>query len=557
MENQNNPNYKEKEGFKELSDAEIEASSIFSKPQIEHKKPPKNKNILLRTIIALGVVALLIAAVLLINKFFGKGNLSSQLSASSTEVTEAETFKAVGISPNDIISLTLTNGYGTVEFYSQEGTNDNDSDGKVDKDWYVKGINKKYIDTESTYLTVGDCASVEYLFERDEQEGIDYGFSNPEAIIEVKAKDGNYTITVAKKFKNSSMEGAYLKLSNKPSKVYVLASENIDYFTQDVSYYISNMVPTAVPQTKNNSEYFADTLDSFDYVEFSGELVKAGDVRIEMYGRENSNLLYKMITPAYTHVDGEKIGDLLAIMKEDLEGSEVYYFNKDGIPDKVLKEYNLDKPQATLNYKAGDAVVSIKLAQSKTDKNYYSMVVEGVPAIYMVSRLKFEFFEYSRVEFATSSVVLENIDGLKALELNVGGKDYAFDISKKVTEHIEDEEQEQEELLVKYDGKTINKEYFSNYYSYLLAITPYISDASLITEKPADAKEYISANFIVKDGAKDSNLSLKIYKMEINPNRYFIELDGNAIGLCSKDMADKAANNIEKLINNKKIEAIL
>ena len=43
---------------------------------------------------------------------------------------------------------------------------------------------------------------------------------------------------------------------------------------------------TNVPQTKNNGEYFSDQLDSFDYVEFSGELVKAGNVRIEMYGRE-------------------------------------------------------------------------------------------------------------------------------------------------------------------------------------------------------------------------------------------------------------------------------
>lgn len=548
MENQNN--YKKSDGFKELSDAEIEASSIFSKPQIEHKKPPKRKNIFLRTIISLGIVVLLIVAVLLVNKFFGKSAGSSQSSASE-EVDE--TFKAVGISPNDITAVYLTNGYGKIEFYSKEGSNDNDSDGKADKDWYIKGIDEKYIDVESTYLTVGDCAGVEYLFERDFLEGTDYGFSKPEAIIDVKAKNGDYTITVGKKFENSSMKGAYLKLSTKQDKVYVLASDNVDYFTQDVSYYIDNVAPTAVPQTKNNSEYFADTLDSFDYVEFSGELVKAGNVRIEMYGRENSNLLYKMVSPTYTHVDGEKIGDLLSIMKEDLECSEVYYFNKDGIPDVVLKEYNLDNPQATVSYKAGDASVNIRLAQSETDKNYYAMVVDGVPAVYMVSRLSFEFFEYSRIDFATSSVVLENMDGLKAFSINIGGKDYTFDISKKV---VEEDGEETEELLVKYDGKTIKTENFSNYYSYVLAIIPYLSDSSLI-EKPADAEEYFSVKFIVKDGSKDSDLELKIYKMQSNANRYFIELDGEAIGLCNKDMADKVVKNIDNLINNKEIEAIL
>ena len=553
MENQNNPNYKKNDGFKELSDAEIEASSIFSKPQIEHKKPPKRKNVFLRTVIALSIVAVLITLALLINKFFGKGNVSSQSSVSSSDVLAPETYEAVGIDPNDITSVSVTNGYGTIEFYSKKGNNDNNDDGKADNDWYIKGVDEKFIDIESTALTVGDCASVEYLFERDEQEKTDYGFSDPEAIVEVKAKGGNYIITVGKKFTNSSMEGAYLKLSNKPGKVYVLASENIDYFTQDLSYYIDNMAPTAVPQTKNNSEYFAEKLDSFDYVEFSGELVKSGNVRIEMYGRENSNLLYKMVSPVYTHVDGEKIADLLSIMKEDLECGEVYYFNKNGIPEKVLKEYNLDNPQATISYKAGDASVNIKLAQSKTDKNYYSMVIDGVPAIYMVSRLSFEFFEYSRIDFATSSVLLENIDGLKALNLNIGGKEYKFDISKKTTEK---DGEETEELVVKYDGKTLKTENFSSYYSYLLAITPYLSDTSLV-EKPNDAKEYFSAEFVVKDGSKDSDLTFKVYKMASNENRYFIELDGNAIGLCSKTMADKVVDNINRLINNKKIESIL
>ena len=140
MENQNNPNYKKNDGFKELSDAEIEASSIFSKPQIEHKKPPKRKNVFLRTVIALSIVAVLITLALLINKFFGKGNVSSQSSVSSSDVLAPETYEAVGIDPNDITSVSVTNGYGTIEFYSKKGNNDNNDDGKADNDWYIKGV---------------------------------------------------------------------------------------------------------------------------------------------------------------------------------------------------------------------------------------------------------------------------------------------------------------------------------------------------------------------------------------------------------------------------------
>ena len=62
---------------------------------------------------------------LLINKFFGKGNMSSQSSVSSSDVLAPETYEAVGIDPNDITSVSVTNGYGTIEFYSKKGNNDN------------------------------------------------------------------------------------------------------------------------------------------------------------------------------------------------------------------------------------------------------------------------------------------------------------------------------------------------------------------------------------------------------------------------------------------------
>ncbi len=550
MENQNNSN-KEKSGFSQLSEAEIEASSIFSKPQIEHKKPPKSKNIVLRTLLAIGIVVLLIAAVLIINKLFGKTTASSTSTASVTESETQKVLYASGIDVNDISSIKLTNSHGTLQFYSVKGSND---EGETENEWYIKDVKKEYINLDMTSLTANDCANVEYLFERDFQEDMDYGFSKPEAVAEVCANSGNYTITVGKKFSNSGMEGAYLKLSNKPNKVYVLATEYIDCYTTDLTYYINTFAPTKVEETKNNSKYFSNELDSFDYIELSGELIKMGDVRIEMYGRENSNILYKMVKPSYTHVDGTKLVDMLDIMKEDLEAYEVYYFNKDGIPNDVLKKYELDKPHATIKYGVGDVSTTIKLAQSKADENYYSMVVEGIPAIYRVTRLSFEFLGYSRVDYATDSVLLDNLNGLKGLSLSVGGKSYIFDIS---TVTKQEDGEDIEETKIKYDGKTINSSNFSNFYSYMLAISPYISDTSLVDERPQGAEEYFNIKLTTIDNIKDPELNLTIFKIKGNDSRYYIELDGNPIGLCKKDFADAIVGNIERLINNKEIESIL
>ena len=554
MENKNNPTNKNDSGFRELSDAEIEASSIFSKPNVEHKKPPKAKNIVLRTLIAVAVVALLIISVLVINKVFHKSAGASSTGSTATESKIDKTYYAVGMDVNDLTSIKLTNANGTLQFYSQEGSSDYDNDGDVDKDWYIKDIDKKYIDLDVTALTASDCANVEYLFERKLQEGMDYGFSEPEAVAEVEYKDGKYTITVGKRFSNSGMEGAYLKLSNKPNTIYVLATEYVDCYTTDLTYYIDTFAPTKVEQTDGTSKYFSDELDSFDYIELSGELVKLRKVRIEMYGRENSNLLYKMTLPAYTHVDGAKLSDMLDIMKENLETYELYYFNKDGIPADELKKYGLDNPQAVIEYKVGDSKTNIKLTQSQTDKNYYSMIVEGTPAIYKVTRLSFEFLSYSRMDYATNSVLLDNLDGLKSLTLSIDNKAYKFDISVDTTE---EDGEEIEEIKVKYDGKTIKSSNFSNFYSYMLAISPYISESSLVQERPKDAQEYYNVKLKTVDKIKDPELNLTIFKLKDNDSRYYIELDGNPIGLCKKDFADMVVNNLEKLINNKDIESIL
>lgn len=544
-------NGKQNNDFRELSEAEIENSSIFSKPQIEDVTPPKTKNIVARTFIAIAVVVALIASVLLINKFFGRSDLSSSSSDTSNVSSEVqEGISVVGINSNDITSIHLENSKGTIDFYPIKDKTDRDDDGVIDNDWYIKGIDKKYIDSESTLLTADDCAKVECLFKREIDASFDYGFDKPEAVVEVKHKGGKYTVTIGKKFNNGGIEGAYVKVSTKPQSVYIMSSQNIEYFSYDVAYYISSYANTKVEENDGNAEYFSSELDTFDYIKMSGEIVKVGDAQFEPYGRENSNLLYKMTKPTYTHVSGEKISEILNIMKDNLECSEVLYFGKDGIEQDTLEEYGLDKPKAVVEYKVGTTVVKLKFSENKDNSVYYNMQIEGEPAVYKVTKKSFVAFGYRRIDFANDWVFLDNIDGLKALTFNIDNKAYTFNIKSKETD-------DGTKLTVKYDGKTIKEDNFKNYYSYLTAIAPYLSETSLIEQRPDNCEQYFSVIVTTTDKIGDPDLNLTIYKLSDNDTRYYIELDGNPIGLCKKDYADMIVDNIQKLISNKEIEEIL
>lgn len=538
------PKENKNDGFTELTQEEMENSTVFSKPNTEYKKPKdKSLHIWLKTAIALVTVALLIFLIIFINKNYGKkagssGSVSSAVSSSSKNYVEkAKT--------DDIKTVTVKNENGT--FKMSKTVSDDETL------WYVDGIDKKYCDTSAVSQTVENCAKIEVITKQSQNIGYDYGLKEPLAKVTVESKDKKYSFTVGKTFKNSDMTGAYIKFSDDES-VYLVSSAVAENYNFKLTGYIDINAFTKIEQTDENEDYFGtDGLTKFDYIDYKGSMVPGGEVRLLMYGRNNSTQLYKMEKPYNLNIDQEKITDILAILKNNTETSEAYYYNKNGIPESVINEYSLNSPDAVMNYKVGKEVFTIKLKQSKKDDFYYSMTVNDTPIIYKVPAKTFSFLELSVEEMATDTVILENLDGLDSMTITANNKAYKFNISTK-SKTTSDGETE-DEIIVKHNNKTIDTDNFTNYYYYIMAIGPYVTNRSLLNERPAGVKEYFTLKFTPKKSVGDKELELKVYKTD-NSKRYYLELDGNPIGLCKTEYADMVYDHINDLLTGVTLKAI-
>ncbi len=536
--------------FTELSEEEINASSIFSKPQIADKKskaPKKGLGIVWRTFLALGIVALLIVAILFINKRFGKTELSSNGESASgissedsvSKLEEEAIIKIVENDLSEVKKVTLKNKSTELDFYSEK----NEADEYI---WYIEGIDKELTDTESTDLTVGDCANPFAVMKREFSESEDYGFQNPDAEIKVELKDGScYTLTVGKKFESGAMSGAYLRYSEAPETVYVLTGDSADYFTKDTLYYIQNIAPSKIEKTDENEEYFEGSITAVDYVELKGKTLGDG-YRFEMDSKENTTIDYLLTKPYNYPANGEKVANVLEPVAENLETQEVLYFNRKGVPENILKKYSLNNPDFVLTYKIGNQKTVLKLATFKENSVYYTMTVNDGPCVYKITARSFEFLEQDYSYFVNGAVFLENINGISKMSFDIGGKKYDFKLSSKVVDG-------ENEITVKYDGKTIDYDNFSNYYFYALGVNPIVSKATLLQERPSGIEKYFSIKVTHNKDIKDPDSELTVYKVKGENRRYYIEVDGRPMGLCETEYADMVYNSIEDIISNKEI----
>jgi len=528
---------------------DFESSTVFSKPNIEDKpiRAKKNGGFLIRIILAPVIIAALIIGVLLFNKYFGESGKLSSGEISSGE-TQSKAVVVTAYESDEIKSLSVKNESGKLEFYPDESGSDEEETSK----WYIKGVPEKNTDTEATELTVSDCARFIALIERDFDSTIDYGFDNPIAEIVVTPKKGEpYELTLGKPFLLGSAEGAYAKISLYPDKVYAIDGTIAEYYTQSRLNYISPFLSTAIEENDDNTDYFGEGLEAFDYISFSGDIAKA-DFRFEMYGRENSSNKYLMTSPSKRFADETQISTMLSVVEQDLEGTGVYYYDEKGISDKALKEFGFADSSTSLEYKVGKDVVGLKICQSAKDEKYYAAILEGTPIIYQLPKRSVEFLGFDEVTFTSGSILLENISGIETAEFTIDGKKYAFNIEHKSEEN--DEGEKEVVTTVKYDGKTIDYEIFSKYYYYALAVGPYVSTTSLLDKRPEGAEEYVKVTLKHNDTVKDPDTTMTIFKLPDNDLRYYIELDGMSMGLGDKKYADMLQSAIKKVITNQDIE---
>ena len=525
--------------FTELTEEEINASTVFSKPNIVNTKPKKKK-----TWLRIAIPLLSVIAVLLISLFLNQKIGDKDTSSTDSSTTTGETITVLNLDEKDIKNVEFKSKSLDLTLYPTT-----DSDEIL---WYIKGIEKKYQDTEATKNTVTDCINAVATIEREYNPNEDYGFDNPTATALITTKEGKkISLEISDEYKKGALTGAYMRTSEAKDKIYILKDTQFESYDWSLTYYINPKIPTAIKEDKSNAEYFTDELTGFDYFEFSGEIA-AENYRFEMTDRENSSVKFKMVTPYVYNASTEAVEEFFNFAKTDMESYEVYAFNKNGLTAKELKKYGLDTPDATIKYKVGKDVVTIKVARTniKGEEDFHAVIMNDIPIIYKVSKGTFSFLSYDYTKFVSSTLLAENIIGMKNLTLNINGKTYKFDVKAKENDEAEIE------AKIKYDGKNIDTNNFTEYYYRVLSICAYLSSDSLMQERPKDAEEYFTVTIGHNKTVKDKDITLKLYKLKGNSTRFYAELDGNPVGLCDVKYANSVYKDIKKLINNAELSEI-
>ncbi len=543
------------EGFGDLTDEEIESSTIFSKPEIIDKKPPKKRKgkfyFVIKLLLAIAIIAAVCFGVYYIRFFIVPPQENKE--TTSSEAAEATRIQVTKNAFDNVKSVEVKNENGTFKFYSEKSNADSDQDSDSDKLWYIKGLEKEYTDTVYTSNTVSDCATFEVDGVYDGDASID--FSNPAAKIEVELVNGkNYNITIsALKGEDSNLGGAYAKVSG-DEKVYFIKKEFAEYYTYDMVHYIEFVAPTAIEKTDANSKYFGEGLESFDYIKLSGKDVRY-EYRFEMNDNASGSIKYKMVAPYDFKVKNASLVNIVSLLKNDLDNTGIMgilHYDVGGLSEKTLKKYGLDEPSAIVEYKVADEVVTIRLrdikfSEPESDEYEYAMVVNDCPVVFEVTKNSFDYFDWEPSDFASDAIVEEDVSEVSELTVSIDGKSYAF---KTKTQTVTDEEggEETTETKVSYDGKAIEYELFQKYFGYISSVKPFISNAMF--EKPAKIEKYFEIKVKNVD-AEVGETEVAVYKLADNESRYYIELNGNPAGFCQKAEADSVANNITKLIKNK------
>ena len=536
-----NDNFEKENQFTELTEEEINASTVFSKPNIEHIEKPKKANRLMRIVIPLVAILVVFGLSLFLNAKFG-GNKATSDNSSASEISSG--VKIIDLKAEDIKSIEFKNNSLEASFYP--------SGSGEDLAWYIKNIKEEYIDIEGTGNLISDIIGAVAVMEKDVNEKTDYGFDKPTATAKIIKNDGKEILMeISKEFATGNIKGAYVRTSDKKDKVYIITDTLLRYYSWDMSYFMNSVMPTAIEENKDNSKYFVEELTGFDYFKFSGDIV-AEDYQFEMYGRENSQIKFKMTSPYVYNANEDRVGEFFTFAKNDLEAYGILEFNNDGLTDSQIKKYGLDKPSAEIEYKVGKDIVNIKLAlmNGEEKSGSFAAIINDVPIIYEVGKSSFSFLSYDYSKFVSSELLMENIAGIDYIEFMIGNKNYRFNSYTK-----EAEDDESEEIAFKYDGKNIDSEIFTEYYYRALSISAYTSANSVIPKKPNRAEKYLSITIHHNKQIADEDITLTIYKLGDN-SRYYAEVNGNGVGEVNPTLPDLIYSDIDKVITNSQLTAI-
>ncbi len=513
---------------------EAEESTIFTASPTKKapKAPPKtdgNKRAvgLIAAICAVAVLALSIFAVIV---FIPNANTSEQ------EIG-AENIPVTSVSPEEIKTVKITRKDSVSVYHSALSEVKNEETGEMETEvtWTIEGIDPSLTESASIGFMLDSAFSLYASRTIEPEEGADYGFSNPQYVVEMIGYNSSKPITLTIGKETPTKSGVYATLGN---EIYLISIETAADFGKTDEQMATSYALYAATVKGGTLNYFSENkLVTFDKITLSGKNFPR-KLTFAPSGFSNTGNYndYMMTSPVYRYADTAAVGALLEIAASGLTAAEAYKFYPTAAD---IKKYRLDNPDMNLAIEFGSEKVTVKA--SRYDEEYFAVMVSGRDnVIFKVANSFLYIAEYAETDYANNLMFIENLIDLKALSFKTADKTYNFDV-----DYTEATEDEGAHLTVMLDGKKLTAENFQRFYQHLVVEC---------NEKTLDR---VSGSAVLSISAvRDNGTTTSIKFIKVTDRRYYVEVDSAPIGYISATKMDNILNYLVDTAADKEVPGI-
>lgn len=391
---------------------------------------------------------------------------------------------------------------------------------------YVKGFEKLPVESASLESLETELTKIVATQEiKSSGNDADYGLDKPTGTAAVTYYDGTKaTLTLGSAAPQDA--GYYFRISGKEG-VYLVDSDLADALTRSSLSYIGTTLYSA-PAVKSDDENGNAVLRDVTMKGPSLDREYSYRMSVEEDGSEFTFSTYVLTYPYKRSTNTNTLG-------QSITGATSLYADAAVVPfpkAEDLKKYGLDTPAITAQIHTAVQTSATKepsetSGESETITSFYNVqehtlklsqvkdgafyaLVDDIDCIYKISASSLPWATLSYEDCVTSLMFLKDITTVSEMSFTYNGETHRF-----VLTHFPDEEDNEKNMAVKMDGKTVTTDYFRSFYQVLMGV----DRAGAAPEEPKGSPE-ISFTYTDKDTKKATVIELFPYSASVYIGRF-------------------------------------
>jgi hypothetical protein len=358
----------------------------------------------------------------------------------------------------------------------------------------------------------------------------DCGLDKPVIEVNVSLEKGSYSFKLGNKVPDGS--GGYYCKTSLDDKIYLVEEDQYTRFSYAITDYVETNLMSAWESEGKNDIYYDDSSSSinrYDSIVMGGTHLNK-EIKLTYDTDSKSTQVYLMQSPAYAYVDNDKALSLLEPFNSGLVAANAYVFNP---TEQDLKDYGLDNPYSTIEYKLRGETITIKVGKGPDfDEGYYSMLFNDNDVIYKYTASQSEFLDWDDKDLRAELLFLSDIRLVETMTYDLSGEDpITYDIS-----YYEGGEEEDPIYTVTRNSKKLDDDSFRNLFAEICLIK---ADDYLEEAEPDNGQPYLTLHYTYNNGAEDDVVKFTKY----NDRYYRFTLNGVGDELVGYQVVDSLVNN--------------